>query len=206
MTFATPLDTGFPKRKLSSSENPMTAKQGIEFTKTIGQRIELEDYTQHRIYYYDAEPMFGKRPIPLTGSSGNWSKYDFSTTAVHNANNQLLTDLKKVPFIAVRLGEVNFRGWLVEPNNMKPGGNRTSLTIQSGNLIPNVQQKGVNLRLEMDIAALALKHHVDIIVLVISDSDFVPAPKFARREGKQVCLYTLGHEVISDLYTHRHVN
>ena len=202
MKFPTLLDAGFLKRKLGSSKFPMTAKQVIEFTKTIGQRIKLEYYTQHRIYYYDAEPMSGKRPIPLAGSSDNQSKYDFSNTAEHNQKNQLLTDLKKVPFFAVRLGDVNFHGWLIEPNNMKPGGNRTSLTIQSGNLIPNVPQKGVNLRLEMVIAALALKHYVDIIVPVISDSDFVPAPKFARLEGKQVCLYTLGHEVISDLYTH----
>ncbi len=206
MKFASLLDAGFPKRKLSSSKNPMTAKQVIEFTKTIGQRIELEDYTQHRINYYDAEPVSGKRPIPLAGSSDNQSKYDFSNTAEHNPNNQLLTDLKKVPFFAVRLGEVIFHGWLVEPYNLKPSGNRTSLTVQSGNLIPNIQQKGVDLRIGLDIAALALKHHVEIIVLVISDSEFVPAQKFARRKGTQVFLYTLGHEVISDLYTHRHVN
>ena len=206
MKFSILLDAGFLKQKLGSSKNPITAKQVVEFTKTITKRKELEDHTLHRIYYYDAEPMTGKKPIPLTGSSGNWSKYDFSTTPVHNANKQLLEDLTKEPFFAVRLGEVIFRGWLVEPNKLKPGGNRTSLTVQSGNLIPNIQQKGVDLRIGLDFAALALKHHVDIIVLVISDSDFVPAPNFTRREGKQICLYTLGHEVISDLYTHRHVN
>ena len=202
MKFAILLDAGFLKRKLGSSNNLMTAKQVVEFTKTIAKRKELKDHTLHRIYYYDAEPMTGKRPIPLTGSFGSWSKYDFSTTAVHNANKQLLNDLTKEPFFALRLGEVVFRGWLVEPNKLKPGGNRTSLTVRSGNLIPNIQQKGVDLRIGLDIAALTLKHHVDIIVLVTSDSDFVPALKFARREGKQVFLYTLGHDVYSDLYTH----
>ena len=69
------------------------------FLKTIAERKELEDHTLHRIYYYDAEPMTGKRPIPLTGSSDSWLKYDFSTTAVHNANKQLLNDLTKEPFL-----------------------------------------------------------------------------------------------------------
>ncbi len=202
MRFAILLDAGFLKRKLGSSRNPMTAKQVVEFTETITKRKELEDCTLHRIYYYDAEPMAGKKPIPLTGSSSNWSMYDFSTTAVYDANRKLLKDLAKEPFFALRLGEVNFRGWLVRPNKLKPGGNRKSLTIQSGDLIPNIQQNGVDLRMGLDIVALTLKHHVEIIVLVTGDSDFVAALKFARREGKQVFLYTLGHSIYHDLYKH----
>ena len=76
------------------------------------------------------------------------------------------------------------------------------MTVQSADLKPSVMQKGVDLRIGLDIAALTLKQHVDIIVLVTGDSDFIPALKFARREGKQVFLYTLGHDVHPDLYTH----
>lgn len=54
----------------------------------------------------------------------------------------------------------------------------------------------------MDIAALTLKKHVDVIALVTGDSDFIPALKFARREGKQVFLYTLGQKILPELYTH----
>ena len=57
------------------------------------------------------------------------------------------------------------------------------MTVKSGDLKPNIQQKGVDLRIGLDIAALALKHQVEIIVLVTGDSDFIPALKFARREG-----------------------
>jgi len=60
----------------------------------------------------------------------------------------------------------------------------------------------VDLRIGLDIAALTLKNHVEIIALVTGDSDFVPALKFARREGKQVFLYTLGHKIYPDLYAH----
>lgn len=200
--FAILLDAGFLKRKLGSSKNPMVAEQVVEFAKKIANRKELAGYTLYRIFYYDAEPMAGKKPIPLTGSSDSWSMHDFSTTDVHKFNQQLLKDLRKKPFFAVRLGEVVFRGWLVNPYKLKPGGKQESLKVYSDDLIPNIQQKGVDLRIGLDIAALTLKHHVDIIVLVTSDSDFVPALKFARREGKQVFLYTLGHKIYPDLYTH----
>jgi uncharacterized LabA/DUF88 family protein len=39
-------------------------------------------------------------------------------------------------------------------------------------------------------------------VLVAGDSDFVPAMKFARREGAQVFLVTLGHNVRPEMSEH----
>ena len=39
------------------------------------------------------------------------------------------------------------------------------------------------MRVGLDIASLTLKKQVEVIVLVTGDSDFVPAMKFARREG-----------------------
>jgi uncharacterized LabA/DUF88 family protein len=64
------------------------------------------------------------------------------------------------------------------------------------------QQKGVDMRIGLDIAALTLKRHADIIVLVAGDSDFVPAMKFARREGAQLFLVTLGHAIRSEMREH----
>jgi hypothetical protein len=58
------------------------------------------------------------------------------------------------------------------------------------------------MRLGLDIAALTLKSHVGAFVLVAGDSDFVPAMKFARREGAQVFLVTLGHSVRADMLEH----
>jgi len=36
----------------------------------------------------------------------------------------------------------------------------------------------------------------DRVILVTADSDFVPAMKFARREGVQVVLVTMGHTLV----------
>ena len=80
MKYAILLDAGFLKRRLGSSTDPVTAKRVVEFTETIAKRKELENHTLHRIYYYDAKPMKGIKPIPLTGSAGNWSRHDLSTT------------------------------------------------------------------------------------------------------------------------------
>jgi uncharacterized protein (TIGR00288 family) len=74
--------------------------------------------------------------------------------------------------------------------------------VTEADLIPNVQQKGVDMRIGLDIASLSLKNHVDIIALVTGDSDFIPALKFARREGKQIFVYTLGHSILPDIVTH----
>lgn len=76
------------------------------------------------------------------------------------------------------------------------------LTVTSEDLLPNVQQKGVDMRVGLDIASLTLKRQVEIIVLVTGDSDFIPAMKFARREGAQLFLVALGHNVLDEMREH----
>jgi len=76
------------------------------------------------------------------------------------------------------------------------------VTLTAPDLEPNIHQKGVDMRLGLDIAAITLKGHADVFVLVAGDSDFVPAMKFARREGAQLFLVTLGHSVRADMLEH----
>ncbi len=46
----------------------------------------------------------------------------------------------------------------------------------------SLRQKGIDMKIAVDITSLALKRFVDKIVLIAGDSDFVPAAKLARRE------------------------
>jgi uncharacterized LabA/DUF88 family protein len=69
-------------------------------------------------------------------------------------------------------------------------------------LVPDISQKGVDLRIGLDIATLAFRRIVDTIVVVAGDSDLVPAFKLARREGLRVYLVTYGHNVTSELSAH----
>ncbi len=52
----------------------------------------------------------------------------------------------------------------------------------------SLRQKGVDMRLGIDIASITLKKQADTLILVTGDSDFVPAAKLARREGAEVIL------------------
>lgn len=51
-------------------------------------------------------------------------------------------------------------------------------------------------------ASPTFKRHANVIVLVAADSDFVPAMKFARREGAQLLLVTLGHGIKEGMREH----
>jgi uncharacterized LabA/DUF88 family protein len=80
---------------------------------------------------------------------------------------------------------------------------RTSRTLQADDFAPDLKQKRVDMKIGLDVAWLASKAIVDRIILVTADSDFVPAMKFARREGVQVILVTMGHRMVKhDLLVH----
>lgn len=66
----------------------------------------------------------------------------------------------------------------------------------------NVDQKGVDMKIGLDIASLAFKKQVEKIILISGDSDFVPAAKLARREGIDFVLDPLFNPIKPDLYEH----
>ena len=99
-------------------------------------------------------------------------------TRLAKNNQRLHKELRAVPFVALRMGDRKFRGWTL--NARQPPTDKRELQITSSDLIPNVHQKGVDMRVGLDIASLTLKKQVEVIVLVTGDSDFVPAMKFAR--------------------------
>lgn len=64
------------------------------------------------------------------------------------------------------------------------------------------QQKGVDMRIGIDISSLAFKKQVDQIILIAGDSDFVPAAKLARREGIDFILDPMWADIKEDLFEH----
>ena len=67
---------------------------------------------------------------------------------------------------------------------------------------PALRQKGVDMRIGLDIASITLKRQANVIILVAGDADFVPAAKLARREGVHFTLDPLGQNVSEDLLEH----
>lgn len=66
----------------------------------------------------------------------------------------------------------------------------------------DLRQKGVDMRIGLDIASITLKRLASTIILVAGDADFVPAAKLARREGVQFILDPLWQSVANDLFEH----
>lgn len=75
-------------------------------------------------------------------------------------------------------------------------------SLDSGSVSLGLRQKGVDMRIGVDISSITLKKQADTIVLVSGDSDFVPASKLARREGLEFILDPMWQQVNDDLFEH----
>ena len=75
-------------------------------------------------------------------------------------------------------------------------------SLDSGSVSLGLRQKGVDMRIGVDISSITLKQQADTIVLVSGDSDFVPASKLARREGLEFILDPMWQQVNDDLFEH----
>ena len=196
LKYAVLIDAGFLKRKLGNRDNPLTASTVNQFIERLGKHTALNDLTLHRIYFYDAPPLDTVKQKPLGGEL-----QDFGKTAIATTNRRLHRELRNSPFVALRMGIVQFRGWMLKTGLLSQA-TAGEVTLGADDIVPNVQQKGVDMRIGLDIASLTLKQHVQVIVLVTGDSDFIPAMKFARREGAQLFLVTLGHKVTPGMREH----
>ena len=66
----------------------------------------------------------------------------------------------------------------------------------------DVKQKGVDMRIGLDVASLAYGKHVDQIVLIAGDSDFIPVAKMARRSGIDFILDPMNQQIKQKLSEH----
>jgi uncharacterized LabA/DUF88 family protein len=181
--------------KLGSQARPMTATEVSRFLQRLKAHEALVNLALHRICWYDAQPLQSSARRPLRGG-----RVDLRATRQALDSKTLLRDLCALPNVSIRKGELVFRGWRVRHGRLSE--HEQQVTLAAADLEPNIQQKGVDMRIGLDIASLTMKRHADVIVLVSGDSDFVPAMKFARREGAQVFLVTFGHGIRPEMLEH----
>lgn len=194
--YAILIDGGFAKRKLGTGTRPATAQDFQKLIDALTALPPLRDMHLHRVYYYDSVPLEGSQEKPLNGG-----KIEFSNQLVATRSKQLFEQLRRLPHVALRLGDLSFNGWAVH-RSLLDKATGDSVQVSQADLKPQITQKGVDMRIGMDIAALTLKKQAHVIVLVTGDSDFVPAMKFARREGAQLFLAPLKHRIRAELYEH----
>lgn len=195
--FAILIDGGFFTRKLQKiiSRRP-DVDDVLRKIESIRDNHIFQDFDLLRVYYYDARPATGKIKNPISGAEINLAE-----TNVYRRNQSFLDALELKESIALRLGEVNYNGWRIKPHLLRDNA-LGNINLNHDDLSPDLEQKGVDLRIGLDIARLSLRGMVHSIVVVTGDSDLVPAFKFARREGIRVILSHMGHGVKRDLRAH----
>ena len=139
----------------------------------------------YRSYYYDSLP-FGKT---VENASGN-GKVNFSNHPIYQQQNNFITSLATIDQFALRLGELSFSGWKI---NVKDKSRKAK---------PDFRQKGVDMKIGLDMAWMASRDTIQKIVLVAGDSDFISPMKLVRREGILVYVYPMGNPVKAKFKEH----
>lgn len=86
-------------------------------------------------------------------------------------------------YFAVRKGKLQFRGWERTGNTKR----QAQQAAADDDFKPVFEQKGVDIRIGLDIATIAQSKYADRIIIVTADTDLLPAMKHARIAGMQVC-------------------
>lgn len=164
------------------------------------QDIEVRDERYlYRIFYYDCPPYAGKQHYPISGKAVDYSKTPVAgfTYALHQA-------LKKKRKVALRLGTILADSWRFKAAATSEllKKKKTLDEITDDDVELSMRQKGIDMKIGIDIASLAFKKQVEQIILVAGDADFVPAAKLARREGVDFVLHTMGNNISDSLYEH----
>jgi|BioPla2DNA2_1021312.scaffolds.fasta_scaffold06584_3 uncharacterized LabA/DUF88 family protein len=155
----------------------------------------------YRIFFYDCEPFAKKVHNPISKKC-----IDFSKTPEAERQRQIFEELKRKRKVALRLGTLkDCRSWNIYPSILKKLLSKeiTIDKITEKDVYYSLRQKGIDMKIAVDITSLALKRFVDKIVLIAGDSDFVPAAKLARREGIDFVLDPMhSNHIESSLYEH----
>ncbi len=163
-----------------------TAKQIYDNAVSVLVSAEEELY---RLFYYDSAPYIGNQQNPISKVN-----IDFSTNPGVAGRENFFRQLNAMPQVALRIGSLNYRGWKLTSEFHKNllAGTVTPNSISASDIKPNFMQKGVDMKIGIDIASLVFKKIVDRVILFSGDTDMVPAMKFARVEGVQLVMVQIG--------------
>lgn len=198
------VDGGFYRRRAQYHWGDKSAEARANELFDYCMRL-LHDKHEHRelyrIFYYDCPPMTKKVYHPFLKK-----QIDFGKTDLYTWTNEFFLQLKAKRKVALRLGILSESQahYTIRPDIVKKLCN-ASLSFDAlteNDFMLNLDQKGVDMKIGIDIASLAYKHLVDQIILISGDSDFVPAAKLARREGIDFILAPMEATIKPELHEH----
>ena len=142
-----------------------------DFIEKMAHEVIHPDEHLLRAMYYDCEPYTGTVQLPVSGNSREFS-----------SSGRWLDELARRDLFAVRKGVLKFRGF--KPKSIPVSG----AALKDDDFKPDFEQKGVDMRIGLDMATLAAGPIVDRIILISNDTDCVPAMKHVRKAGLQVVM------------------
>lgn len=197
------VDGGFYRRKFEKG-GKHTPEEAAEALVRYCYRHLWEHHADHdlyRIFYYDCRPCSKKIFHPLYNRT-----IDFGKSEQYKWMTEFLKELTTKRKVALRIGELDEGSATYALTQQATKDivmrKRNVSELTDNDFVASIKQKGVDMKIGMDIASLAYKKQVEQIVLIAGDADFVPAAKLARREGIDFVLDPLGHAIKADLFEH----
>ena len=197
------IDGGFFIKRFNAIYNKTKTMTGEEVANelyTIAHKHVGRENTLYRIFYYDCHPFDKKMHNPIDKHI-----IDFKKTPEYIFRASLIDTLKRKRKVALRLGELkDNKSWSIYPHKIKEllNGNIEIKDLTPDDVFVELRQKGIDMKIGVDIASMALKKFVDRIILISGDADFVPAAKLARREGIDFILDPMGANIENTLFEH----
>lgn len=203
LSIAILIDGGFfLKRYFKLYKNPKshTPAEVAKNLYTLAHRHVGDDNYLYRIFYYDSVPFDKRLHNPISGKVIDFAKSDQA-----KFRNEFFEELKKKRKVALRLGYLReSKNWLIRPRLTKELFKKNIAVddLKEEDVFYERRQKGIDIKIGVDIASMAIKRLVDKIVLFSGDSDFVPAAKLARREGIDFILDPMWNPIDANLFEH----
>lgn len=198
------VDGGFYRKRAEACLGPKSPKERAdELFEYCLRHLDSKqgESALYRIFYYDCPPMKKKVYHPLLDRT-----IDFSKTSLYSWMNDFFIAMTYKRKVALRLGQLSEQQshYMIKYDVLKKlcRGSRKWNDLKEDDFVIKVEQKGVDMKIGLDIASLAFKKQVDQIVLISGDSDFVSAAKHARREGIDFILDNLCAPIKPELNEH----
>lgn len=196
------IDGGFFLKRfnaLYNKEKALSPEEIADILHALALRLTGNN-TLYRIFYYDCEPLNKKFHNPITHKA-----VDFGKSDEYTFRRAFFDALRRKRKVALRLGTLKDNGhWMINPSFTKEllAGRKSLDELTENDVYMEIRQKGIDMKIGVDISSLALKRIVDTIVLIAGDADFVPAAKLARREGIDFILHPMSAHIDPSLFEH----